>query len=828
MRNQLFQFSVTRPKALFWGLLFVSLLAAALISNIKIDTDPENMLPADQVERVYHNQIKERFQLHDAIVVGMVSDTGKAIYRAEPLSEVVKLTEAISKIDGVIIPDLYSLASVDNISQEEGAIRFEWMMKQAPKDEATAEIIEANVERLPLFKNTLVSADQKAAAIYVPIKDKNESYRIASEIEKEITGVDSKLNYHITGLPVAEDTFGFEMFVQMGISAPLAAVMIFVLMWVFFRNFKFIAAPMVVAMATVIIIMGAMIGMGFTVHIMSSMIPIFLMPIAVVDSIHIMSEFSDDYKKGNDKTDVMRRVVDKLYKPMLFTSLTSAVGFASLMLTPIPPVQVFGAFVAIGILLAFILTITFIPAYIQTLKEESLQSLVKVETQKSLLHRWLPSLGKLSLANAKMIILLFMVIIGFAAWGISKIQINDNPVRWFKSDHKVRIADKTLNEHFAGTYDAYLVLESDTEKLELEFKQIEAELKGFGIELENLDKNSLGSKFNDLIVKIEDKLFEEEDENLELILNKVEKLKSDLSIFLKPGVLKEIQKLQKGLMDSGLIGKTSSLVEAVKTVNRELASGKEEDYKIPATSNGVAQALLQYQSSHRPHDLWHLVTSDYSSSVIWLQMNSGDNQDMTNIVELTETYLKLNPLPKGIKAKWAGKTYLNKVWQDEMVAGMLMSLLSAFVVVFLMMVILFRNLWLGALAMLPLSITIITIYGVIGWFGKDYDMPIAVLSALTLGLSIDFAIHFVQRARDIYKQENNLEKTMALMFKEPATAISRNAIVIALGFTPLLVAPLMPYVTVGFFLAMIMAVSALVTLLLLPIGLKLLKRWSLN
>ena len=154
-----------------------------------------------------------------------------------------------------------------------------------------------------------------------------------------------------------------------------------------------------------------------------------------------------------------------------------------------------------------------------------------------------------------------------------------------------------------------------------------------------------------------------------------------------------------------------------------------------------------------------------------------------------------------------------------------MSLVSAFVVVFIMMVLLFRSIIFGVLAMLPLTITITFIYGLIGWVGKDYDMPIAVLSSLTLGLSVDFAIHFLQRARDLYAEHQDFGITMRLMFEEPATAISRNAVVIALGFTPLLVAPLMPYVTVGLILALIMAVSASVTLLLLPAMLMFVKRW---
>jgi predicted RND superfamily exporter protein len=113
-------------------------------------------------------------------------------------------------------------------------------------------------------------------------------------------------------------------------------------------------------------------------------------------------------------------------------------------------------------------------------------------------------------------------------------------------------------------------------------------------------------------------------------------------------------------------------------------------------------------------------------------------------------------------------------------------------------------------------LTITFIYGLIGLLGKDYDMPIAVLSAMTLGLSVDFAIHFLQRARKIYSEKKSWRQTLEAMFGEPGRAISRNAIVIAIGFTPLLAAPLVPYNTVGFFMAAIMAISSIVTLILLP------------
>jgi predicted RND superfamily exporter protein len=190
-----------------------------------------------------------------------------------------------------------------------------------------------------------------------------------------------------------------------------------------------------------------------------------------------------------------------------------------------------------------------------------------------------------------------------------------------------------------------------------------------------------------------------------------------------------------------------------------------------------------------------------------------------------DAFLAENPPPEGLQAHWAGLTYLNVVWQDEMVGGMLKSLMGAFVIVFAMMMILFRSPIYGVLSMVPLTITIVFTYGLIGLVGKDYDMPVAVLSSLTLGLSVDFAIHFLERARAIQAETGDWRETMALMFQEPGRAITRNAIVIAIGFLPLLAAPLVPYKTVGFLMAAIMAVSSIVTVVLLPAIMMQIQNW---
>jgi predicted RND superfamily exporter protein len=292
--------------------------------------------------------------------------------------------------------------------------------------------------------------------------------------------------------------------------------------------------------------------------------------------------------------------------------------------------------------------------------------------------------------------------------------------------------------------------------------------------------------------------------------------KERLKLFKQPKVLNYISRLQEHLEKSGLVGKSSSVADVVKKVHQELIDGKEENYRIPDSSGAVAQCLLQFQSSHKPTDLWHLVTTDYMRTNIWMQLPSGDNKDMEEVVQAVDEYFAETPSPVPLQHNWAGLTYINTVWQDKMVWGMLQSFMGSFVIVFIMMAILFRSPIWALVCMVPLVITIAVIYGIIGLIGKDYDMPVAVLSALTLGMAVDFAIHFLERARASYYRTGSWQKSAGVMFGEPARAIARNVLVIAIGFLPLLAAPLIPYKTVGIFLCAIMALSGAVTLLALP------------
>lgn len=840
---KLSEHAARQPKFWFWlsGIISLLLIIAVLVPTLSpqsvpflkplhIDTDPENMLSPDEPVRVFHNQMKKTFSLYDMVVVGVVNRKNPdGVFNVASLGDIYKLTHFAKDIHwqekgkehGVISADVIAPSTVDNVEQAGlGSVRFEWLMANPPATEAEAKAIAAKAKRIPFLNNTLISDDGKALALYIPIVSKSDSYQVAEKLREEIATFKSGDEYYITGLPIAQDQFGVEMFKQMAISAPLAMALIFALMWYFFRHVKLIIAPMIVAMVSVIFTMGLLVVTGNTVHIMSSMIPIFIMPIAVLDAVHILSDFFDRYPRTKDRYKTLKALMEELWKPMLYTSLTTCAGFGSLAFTPIPPVQVFGIFIAIGVFFAWLLTITLVPAYIMLMPESSLEGFgmgADGNEKLSPLARFLQKLGPFTYHQAKLILLITLMLAGVAYYGITKIQINDNPVKWFEKGHEIRIADKVLNEKFAGTYMAYLALQAPKAEAQIFTKEDITQLP-------EMVRGAVANEVGQPLDTVKDFVLQQQDEAKtdadwdawDKASLWIDKKQQELDVFKRPDVLRYIEGLQAYLLKTGYVGKSNGLPDIVKTVHRDLFLGNQDAYVIPDTEAAVAQTLITYQGSHRPQDLWHFVTPDYRNTNLWIQLKSGDNKAMEAVIKTVDSYIADNPPPVELSHKWFGLTYINVIWQQKMVKGMLEAFAGSFAMVLLMMTVLFRSPWWGILSMIPLTVTIALIYGVIGLIGKDYDMPVAVLSALSLGLAVDYAIHFLARTREIHLRHPSWSETLHDVFGEPARAIARNVIVIGMGFLPLLAAPLIPYQTVGVFISAILVIAGAATLFILP------------
>ena len=237
------QFSLQRPRLVTTIMVLCTLLLGALIVRVHVDTDPENMLSKEEFVRIFHDRTKKEFTLYDVVVLGIVNDKDPdGVFNPATLEKINTLSKfAATLVDPddpgrrVAGRDIIAPDNVDNIQQAGlGQVRFEWLMKQVPTSREEARQIRDDALNNPLLKGTMVSEDGRAIALYLPVTSKDFSHFVS------------------TGLPVAEDTFGKEMFIQMAISAPLAMLMIFLLMLYFFRKIQLIISPLIIALCTVI------------------------------------------------------------------------------------------------------------------------------------------------------------------------------------------------------------------------------------------------------------------------------------------------------------------------------------------------------------------------------------------------------------------------------------------------------------------------------------------------------------------------------------------------------------------------------------------------
>ena len=145
------------------------------------------------------------------------------------------------------------------------------------------------------------------------------------------------------------------------------------------------------------------------------------------------------------------------------------------------------------------------------------------------------------------------------------------------------------------------------------------------------------------------------------------------------------QGLQEHLDSIALVGKTTSIADVVKRVNYVLHDEDRSYEVLPKDKDSIGQYLFLFLMSSAPDELDNFVDYDFQKANIWVQLKSGDNKDMTYVVESVADYVKNNPLPDGANLQWSGLPYLNIVWQKLMVIGMLKATIGSWWVIFILL-----------------------------------------------------------------------------------------------------------------------------------------------
>ncbi|MDO8539683.1 MAG: MMPL family transporter [Opitutaceae bacterium] len=769
MRNWLIDISVRFPKTVIAATLVVTAFFAWQIPKARIDTDPKHMLPDTSPVRVFNDEVERQFSLHpDTIVVGVVNERG--LLNPESLRRVAEITDRIQALPGVITRDVLGLRTVDEVSVNGAVLGVHPLLSDVPANDAEIAALRKALFVNPLVVGRFISADATTTAIYVPIESTANGKEIADRIREILATYRGPERFYVAGDPVARDTFGAQMFRQMGVFSPIAGLVMCIILWLMFRSVTLIVANMGVAMLSIVWAMGAMIGGGYTVHIMSSMIPVFLMAIST-DTVHIFNEFCFRFAESRDKRTAVVETMRVVGRPVLLSDLTTAAAFVSLATGPIVPVKVFGIFVGVGTLAVLLMSFTVVPAVLMLMSERRVLALAAPQTGSSdSASRWLLALGRLGVRHSRSVLLVGLGLLVLAGAGMSRIRINNNLVSWFRAGSEIREADRVMNEKLGGTSTGYLVVRG-----------------------------------------------------------------AEADFVKQPATLRWIEALQRDLESDPLVGKTVSVADVVKRINRVLHGDQAQFDTIPDSAEVVAQQLFVFTMAVKPRDLDNLVDYPFQAANIILQFKSWDADVMRRAIARAEAFARAHPLP-GARVEPAGIANFNLVWNDEVLWGMLSGFLSSLVLVLVLLVFEYRSLRWGIVSFVPLLFTVALIYGTVGLVGKDFDMPISVLSTLSLGMAIDFAIHFVSRFRarmaeaGAFRQVGDAPSEVvvdALLWTagRPGRGIIRNAVLFAAGFFVMLFASLTPYITVGAFMAAIMILSSLATLLFLPALVTVFGRW---
>lgn len=760
----LVEWSVERPWWVVLGMIVVTVAFLTQFPKVRTDTNPKHMLPATSAVRVWNDEVDRTFGLYeDMIVLGIVNERG--ILNEGTLEKVQTITREILKLEGVAARDVSSLTTIDNVTAENGMLTVRPVMEAVPRSRQELETLRKDLFDNPLLMNRVISRDEMTTAIYIPLEKGANAKLVADRIRDLVSEQSGSEEYFIAGDPVARDTFGAEMFTLMAVFSPIAGAVMLAVRYMMFGDFFLSITLMMDGIISIVWSMGLLIALGFPIHIMASMGPVFLMAIAT-DSIHIFNEFYFRYKERQDKKAAILETMAVVAGPVRYTALATAAGFAVLLFMNIVPVRVFGGLVAFGTVTLRILSFSFIPAMFTFVKEKNVARASRREDiATSRTSFFLKSLAGLGAHRPGTVVLVGLLLLTMALLGMTKIVVNNNMVDWFKKYSDIRVADRVLNRALGGTSLAYIVASAAEE--------------GF---------------------------------------------------MQSPEALRYLEALQRHLEKLPAVGKTTSVADYVKRINRVLHQDDPRYETVPNSKETIGQYLFLFSMSAKPSDLDSVVDYPFKKANIWVQLKSWDAQAMRDVIRAVEEYTATHPTAMIFKP--AGIAYFNLVWNDEVLWDMVKGFLLSLLVVFMILATNCRSVRWAIVGFAPLLFTICLVYGVIGFVGKDFDMPIAVLSCLSLGMAVDFPTHFLcrlkQRLAEIgspLPRDSVLVEALLWTAARPGKGILRNALLFASTFSVMLFASLTPYITVGAFIVSMMTLSALMTILYLPALIVLLRRW---
>ena len=476
--KQIFNWVLTHPKSVLLMLLLTTVLAVSQMRHIHIETDMDAMLPKHSDAYINKQVLEERFGSVDMVIIGIINDAKDGVYNTKSLTLVQELTDWLAEqpqFRTLALNDLLSLATIKDIRGSEAGLDVEPFMDGVPESQTQIDHLKQRMHEFGLYEDVIVSADGSGTIFAVrPMPDSRHQYAEIYDLVKnkvaELEARGGSERFFISGRPVIEGVFGVYMPAEMKRMQPMIMGLLLVLLFLSFRTPRGVFLPIAVVLMAEIWTLGTMAALGAPIYTVTTMLPILILAIGIADAVHFLSRerLLAHHKAYAHRKERMVEVMHELWKPMLMTTVTTGVGFLSMLASDLPPIRDFGLFAAIGIVYALLITMLFLPAALMVLPEK-----VKHAERKPLFSGYVEWLGEAVLQHPKRIMSFFAILLIISVAGIMKLDVNASLVDQFKPGDPLRQADKMLNQHFSGTTSLDVMIDTGSENglLEPEFLQ---------------------------------------------------------------------------------------------------------------------------------------------------------------------------------------------------------------------------------------------------------------------------------------------------------------------------------------------------------------------
>jgi predicted RND superfamily exporter protein len=718
--------------------------------NTRMETNLDKYMPHDHPAFVYSDSAESWFNIQDGIIIALENKNG--VFNTETLDTLKKLTKRFQKFDEIEKDDVTSLYTADNIIGTEDGMDVKAFFKRVPKSPEKLQKLKENVENNEMIFGRLVSTDETVTVIIAEIGDDVFTQDFYNKIlETAKASETDNIKVYVAGRPIVEGTMALLGPADMKKMVPIVILVIFVVLFITLRSFKGTLITLGVVFFSTIWAFGLMAATGIPVYAVSTMIPVMLIAIGVADGIHLYSHlqvFINHYPKATKKEAVID-MIKHMWKPVVMTSVTTAVGFVSLLTSQVYPVKYFGLFTAFGVMMAMVFSLVFLPAAIMIFGLPKAKPVDHEDDKEGHSHsklannfaNWIIKHKYISIIGSALIVVASLI-------GMQEIWINSSFLEKFESTSEIVQTDKFINEHFGGTSTLNLILDAN------------------------------GTK----------------------------------DAFKQPEVLKLVDKMQKdvdGQLD--VVGNTFSLADYINRMNKVMNADKEEYNTIPDSQDMIAQYLLLYEMSGDPENLNKVVDYDYEKANITFQLKSDNSKAMDATLAIIHNY-EDDFKKLGISLNYAGSGYKGLVFTDLILEGQIMSLVLSLIIIIVLISAMFKNIKIGLIASVPIILTALISFGIMGFLNIPLNTTTALLSSIAIGIGIDYAVHFLEQYRTNAANTDDkmvaAQKTMA----HSGRAIIYNAIVVIAGFLVLMFSVFPPNRELGALVSLNMFTSFVGTL----------------